>query len=380
MKYRQLGKTDLRVSEIGFGCTHFPDADERELKRMFDTGIAAGMNILDICLAEPDVRDKIGRVIEGRRDKLIIQGHVGLTMRDGQYARTQDLEESRIHLADFYARLKTDYIDLAMLHCIDQLAEYEAAVNSGLIDYMLEQKKKGVFKYLGFSSHEPDTATVMVKSGHFDAVMFSVSPLFDLVFHDMDKFFTMAEDEPYPASIDIDERRASFYALCEEKGVGITVMKALAAGSLVDPAGTPFAKALTVPQCIHYALNRPAVGTAFIGFKDTPQLNDALRYYDIPAEELDYSHILSSVTGDKMKRCLYCNHCLPCASHINIGAVTRLLDAGTAHGKTSSLLDEYDKLRAKASDCTECRLCAARCPFGIDIVENMKKARVMFER
>ena len=379
MKYRKLGKTDLNVGEIGFGCTHFPTAREGELKRMFDVGIDAGMNLLDICLAEPDVRDKIGGAIHRRRDKLIIQGHVGMTMEDGQYARTQDLEKSKKHLDDFFARIKTDYIDVAMLHCIDQLEEYEGAINSGLIDYMLEQKKKGVFKYLGFSSHEPKTSTKMVNSGSFDVVMFSISPLFDLLFHDMDRFFTMTDDEPYPKNIDIDEKRAAFYALCEEKGVGITVMKALAAGSLVDLAGSPFAQAMTVPQCIHYALNRPAVGSVLIGFKDVPQVNAALSYYGATAQELDYSNILNSVTGGIVKKCLYCNHCLPCASHINIGAVTKLLDTVTTHGKTKELQDEYEKFQAKASDCTECRLCVSRCPFGIDIVENMKKAGAMFE-
>ena len=377
MRYRKLGKTDLNVSEIGFGCTNFPTMDEGEMRKMFETGIDAGMNILDVCLAEPEVRDKIGRVIEGQRDKFIIQGHVGMTMEDGQYARTQDLEKSIKHLDDFYTRLKTNYIDIAMLHCIDQLEEYEAAINSGLIDYMQQQKKKGVFKYRGFSSHEPDTATAMVQSGHFDVVMFSISPLFDLVFHDMDRFFTMANDEAYPRSIDIDERRASFYAICGDKGVGITVMKSLAAGSLIDPADTPFEKAMTVPQCIHYALNRPSVGSVFIGFKNTAQLDAALQYYKAAAEELDYSHILNSITGEKMKRCLYCNHCLPCANHINIGVVTKLLITATTCGKTASLRDEYGKLKAKASDCTECRFCMKRCPFGIDIVENMKKACVL---
>jgi len=379
MKYRKLGKTDLHVSEIGFGCTYFPDITEDELIKMLDTGMAAGMNVLDVCIAEPDVRDKIGKVISGRREKLIIQGHVGITMEDGQYARTQDLEKSKQHLADFYTRLKTDYIDIAMLHCIDQMEEYEAAKNNGLIDYMLEQKKTGKFKFLGFSSHEPDVATTMVKSGVFDVAMFSISPLFDLVFNDMDKFFTMPNDEAYPKNINIDKRRASFYALCEEKGTGITVMKALAAGSLVDPNDTPFGKAMTVPQCIHYALNRPAVGSVFIGFKETAQIESALRYYNSNDKDLDYSQVLGTVTGNKIKKCLYCNHCLPCTSRISIGAVTKLLDSGIRHGKTSAILDEYKKLPVKASACTECGLCVKRCPFGINVVENMKKAREMFE-
>ena len=379
MKYRKLGKTDLLVSEIGLGCTYFSAIDENEMKKMFDKGFDAGMNMLDLCEARPHLRDRVGRLIKGRRDKIIIQGHLGQIMENEQETRSQDLEKSIKHIEDFCTRLHTDYIDIAMLHCIDQLEEYEAAQKSGLIDYMLDQKKKGVFRYLGFSSHEPETAGVMVKSGHFDVVMFSISPLFDFVFHDMDRFFTMSEDEPYPKSLDIDPGRRAFYSLCEERGIGVTVMKALGAGSLVDPSDTPFAKAMTVPQCLHYALNRPAVGSVVIGFKEAAQLDDALHYYSSDAKDLDCSEILRSVTGDKLKRCLYCNHCLPCSNRIDIGGVTKLLDTAATHGKTSSLSDEYSKLKVKASDCTQCGLCMKRCPFGIDIVENMKKARAMFE-
>ncbi|MCL2006608.1 MAG: aldo/keto reductase [Treponema sp.] len=371
MKYRKLGKTGLEVSEIGFGCTYFRETGEQVLSKMFDIGISAGINFLDCCLSRPDDRDVVGRLLKGRRDKIIIQGHLGLTVENGQEALTQDLHKSREHVEDLMRRLGTDYIDIAMLHCIDQPEEYEGAVKSGLIDYMLEQKKKGVFKYLGFSSHEVDLATRMVNSGSFDVVMFSISPLFDLVFNDMDRFFTMPNDEAYPKKLDIDDRRAGFYRLCAEKGIGISVMKALGAGSLVDPNDTPFDRAMTVGQCIRYALNRPAVSGVFLGMKDEKQLMDALAYYDCSEEELDYSSILSSVTGELTIKCLYCNHCLPCSARIDIGKVTRLLDKGDEN-------DEYSKLEVKPSSCNGCGHCIPRCPFGINAQANMKKAAAKY--
>ena len=379
MNYRKLGKTGLKVSEIGFGCTYFRETGEQVLGKMFDYGMERGVNFLDCCLSRPDDRDMVGRLLTGRRDKMIIQGHIGLTVENGQEALTQDLHKSKDHMDDLFRRLKTDYVDIAMLHCIDQEGEYQSALQSGLIDYMLEQKKKGAFRYLGFSSHELEVAKKMVNSGHFDVVMFSISPLFDLVFNDMDRFFTMPSDEAYPKDLNIDPRRAAFYSLCQEKEIGISVMKALAAGSLVDPHDTPFSKAMTVPQCIHYALNRPAVASVFIGMKDEEQLKDALSYYDTPAKDLDYSSILNSVTGDLKIKCLYCNHCLPCAARIDIGSVTKLLDTGITHGLSDELRDRYARLEVKASACIECGACPPRCPFGIDAMANVKKAAEMFE-
>jgi predicted aldo/keto reductase-like oxidoreductase len=379
MKYRELGRTGIKVSEIGIGCVYFGEMHEAGiLEKVIHRGIDGGMNLLDICLSELEIRDAVGKAIHGYRDDLIIQGHIGLTLENGQDARTQDLEKSKAHHEDLLARLKTDYIDITMLHCIDRMEEYKAAVESGLIEYMLRQKEKGVFRSLGFSSHEPDVASAMIKDGHFDVVMFSVNPLFDLVFNDMDRFFSMPEDEAYPKNINIDPRRAAFYNLCEEKGIGIVVMKALAAGSLVDPSDTPFAKAMTVPQCIRYALNRPAVAGVLLGYRNVEQVETALAYYTTPEPELDYSEILSSVTGDISPKCLYCNHCLPCASCINIGEVTRLADSASS-GISAELRGRYDNLSVKPSACTKCGLCLPRCPFGIDVVGNMGKAKALFE-
>ena len=379
MKYRELGRTGIKVSEIGIGCVYFSEMNKNGLlDKAINKGLDAGMNLLDVCLSGLEIRDAVGKAIQGRRDKVIIQGHIGLTIENGQDAQTQELEKSRVHMEDLLTRLKTDHIDITMLHCIDRMEEYQKAVESGLIDYMLRQKEKGVFRSLGFSSHEPDVASAMIKSGHFDVVMFSVSPLFDLVFNDMDKFFSMPEDEAYPKNLNIDPRRAAFYNLCVEKGIGIVVMKALAAGSLVDPLDTPFAKAMTVPQCIRYALNRPAVGGVLLGYRSLEEIETALSYYTTPEPELDYSEILSSVTGDITPKCLYCNHCLPCTSRIDIGEVTRLADSG-ARGLSAELQSKYDKLSVKPSACTKCGLCLPRCPFGIDVVGNMGKAKALFE-
>ena len=378
MKLRKLGKTDLQVSEVGLGCTYMRNMSVELLTTMFEKAMAAGVNFFDCCIANPVDRKNIGAAIAGKREKLIIQGHIGCDMENDQQARTQDLARAKAHMDNLLESLNTDYIDIAMLHCIDQYEEYESALASGLIDYMLEQKAKGVFKYLGFSSHDTATATKMIASGNFDVVMFSINPLFDLVFNDMERFFSMPNDEAYPNTLNVDASRAAFYSYCEEQGVGITVMKALAAGSLVDPNDTPFKQAMTSTQCIHYALNRPAVGSVLIGLKTEEQLDDALAYATATPEELDYTDILHSVTGDVSIKCLYCNHCLPCTTRVDVGEVTRLVDLATSQGKTAELQEQYNQLPVKASACIECGLCVPRCPFAIDIITNMKKAQELF--
>jgi predicted aldo/keto reductase-like oxidoreductase len=105
-------------------------------------------------------------------------------------------------------------------------------------------------------------------------------------------------------------------------------------------------------------------------------LHSVLQYIDAPPEEKDFSSIITSFKEYTPGECVYCNHCLPCPSYIDIGAVIRLLDT---YG-TESVQHEYNTLSAKASDCTECGACVERCPFEVDVLSKMKKAVAVFEQ
>jgi hypothetical protein len=70
------------------------------------------------------VRTNIGKALAGRREKWYIQGHIGSTWQNGQYVRTRELEPVKIAFEDLLNRLGTDYIDLGMIHFVDEPAEF----------------------------------------------------------------------------------------------------------------------------------------------------------------------------------------------------------------------------------------------------------------
>ena len=74
MKYRELGKTGLKVSEIGLGAEWLERHNEEEVKAVLDCCQENGINILDCWMSEPNVRSNIGKALKGRREKWIIQG------------------------------------------------------------------------------------------------------------------------------------------------------------------------------------------------------------------------------------------------------------------------------------------------------------------
>ena len=76
--------------------------------------------------------------------------------------------------------------------------------------------------------------------------------------------------------------------------------------------------------------------------------------------------------------CVYCNHCLPCPSAIDVGQVVRFLEMAQQR-LTAELRDAYAALPARASDCIECSACTERCPFGVEVISKMRLATELFE-
>ena len=174
----------------------------------------------------------------------------------------------------------------------------------------------------------------------------------------------------------IDPKRAELYKLCEQKQIGITVMKTLGAGKLISPEHTPFNKPLTVQQCIHYALTRPAVASVMLGCQTRAEVLEAVRYLDMSDEERDYTEALGSLRNDFRGNCVYCGHCQPCPVEIDIATVNKYLDIARLDKANiqPSLRSHYLSLKSTGKDCIACGSCETRCPFGVPVIRNMSEA------
>ena len=383
MHYRRLGNTGLQVSEIGLGAEWLERHNAQEAKAIIDTCEAEGINILDCWMAEPNVRSNIGAALKGRRERWIIQGHIGSTWQTGQYVRTRELDLVQAAFADLLTRFQTDYIDLGMIHFVDEIAEFERIMQgSAYLDYVHRLKEDGVIRHIGMSTHNPHVAKLAVLSGEIEVLLFSINPAFDLLpgSEDINQYFAPQYDETLHQ---IAPEREELYRLCEQHGVGITVMKGYAGGRLFNAAASPFGIALTPVQCLHYALTRPAVASVMVGV-DTPEhVRAATAYETAGEEEKNYATTLATAprhayTGGQ---CTYCGHCTPCPVHIDIAMVNKLYDLAVMQENTpASLCAHYQQLETKASSCTGCRSCESRCPFGVPVSERMAKAAALFEK
>lgn len=374
-------KANLEVSEIGLGGEYFIDQPVEVVEAAIDHAIEAGINILDVFMPQPEVRSSIGLALKGKREKMIIQGHLCTTTINGQYERTREIEKVKESFEDLLKRLQTDYIDIGMIHYVDSEEDYDKVFDTEIMTYAKELKEKGVIKAIGLSSHNPHIAQKAIETGLIDVLMFSINPAYDLENADTEVYelidFKGMNQEKWQS----DGARMKLYNTCEAKGIGITVMKALGAGRLLSDADSPFGKALTVVQCCNYALNRPGVASIMVGCKSKEEVAEAVRYTTATEKEKSYHTISWNSKFSFTGKCMYCNHCQPCPMGIDIAAVTKFTDIATMHDTVpETVQNHYDNLKSKASICQQCGLCEMNCPFRVKIRANMRKAAEIFER
>lgn len=378
MKYNLLGRTGLEVSAVGLGCEHLDGAEQNVVDSVIGAALEGGVNIMDVFMPGEDIRMKIAKSLGGKRKDVYIQGHIGSCDLNQQYDISRDLPTVKKY---FEALLRHfGYIDLGMMFFIDSEEDYKGVFETGFADYVLSLKEKGDIRHIGFSSHNPKTAIKAINTGLPEMMMFSINPVFDMFPSDRYVLAEMGDGGIDISSFtQLDPIRAELYKLCESKQIGITVMKTLGAGKFLSAEHTPFDKPLTANQCIHYALTRPAVASVLLGAKSPDEIKLDMEYFNATDEEKDYTKAIASMK-DFRGSCVYCSHCQPCPSEIDIAAVNKYLDIALLDelNVPPSVKSHYDSLAHHGSECVSCGSCEGRCPFNVSIIENMQKAEEVF--
>ena len=380
MNYRELGATGLKVSEIALGCEGMTEDNYTMCAKLFDTAEKKGIDYFDLYSPDPELRSAIGRALKGRREKFIIQSHLCSVWQDGQYKRSRNLAEVKAGFEESLRLLDVECIDVGMIHYCDALDDWHTIIDNGILDYARELKSSGRIKHIGLSSHNPQVALKAVESRSIEVLMFSVNPCYDLqpASEDVEDLWA---DEKYAEHLtNMDPERQKLYETCASLGVGITVMKCFGGGDLLNAELSPAGAALTVNQCIAYALSRPAVSCVLAGAHSVGQLEESAAYEDAPAGERDYALALASFPKISWEgHCMYCSHCGPCPKKIDIAAVTKFLNLAEAgQSVPETVREHYAVLEHHAGECVGCGMCERRCPFKVRVRANMTRAKKVF--
>ncbi len=381
MKYRKIKRCgNLAVSEIALGCEGFIGKTREEFKKMLDRAMALGINFIDMYTPNPEFRDNLGAAMAGRREKLVLQGHICAAWEDGQYLRTRDILKAKEAFEDQLKRLGTDYLDIGMIHYVDGESDFQEVFQGEVIRYCKELKSEGKIRAIGLSSHNPAIARKAVESGLIDVLMFSVNAAYDMqpASEDCNDLFDPATYQE--GFVGMNPDRKALYELCDRENVAIDVMKAFGGGDMLNEELSPFGVAFNEYQCIEYCLTRPGVAAVMAGCRSEAEIEKAVSYYEASREERDYSLVLSRM--DKFQfhgNCMYCGHCAPCSVGINVAEVNKYLNLCLAQKEVpETVADHYKLLEHHAGECIACGRCEKNCPFGVEIISRMKKAAEVF--
>ena len=366
MEYRRLprGGENEKFSVLGLGMGGIGKTPPDEIEAIIRKAIDNGINFFDLCTAGASYAP-IGRAIKGRREQVFLQVHFGAVYDDdGEYGWCRDFDTIKKTFLWELSELGTDYVDFGFLHCVDEDEDFDLLVRIGVLDYLKELKAKGTVKHIGFSSHTPSVANRIIDTGLIDMMMFSLNPAYD--FERGDEYGIGSVNE-----------RMELLLRCEREGIGISVMKPFFAGQLLSREQSPFGVALTHSQCLQYAIDRPGVLACVPGVQTMEHLDTLLGFLSATPKERDYSLIATFTPDTVVGTCVYCNHCRPCPSGIDIGLVNKYYDLALAGDTIAE--NHYTKLKINAADCIGCGHCDERCPFSVKQQSRMKEIADYFK-
>jgi len=164
---RPYGRTDVRLSVVGFGGYMVSGMDPSHVARLVDYAVERGVNYFDVAPTYGNAEVLLGPAIRPHRERIFLACKT--TQRDRSGAE-KELHNSLDHL-------KTEHLDLYQLHAINDLTKDVDAVFSkgGAMEVFLEARKAGKVRYLGFSSHTVEAAMSAMDRYAFDSILFPVN-------------------------------------------------------------------------------------------------------------------------------------------------------------------------------------------------------------
>lgn len=403
MTYRTNPTTGDRVSLLGYGMMRLPfgadeQIDQEMVNQLVDYALAHGVNYFDTSPAYcKGFSERATGIALSRypRDKYFIA-----TKLSNFSPQTWGREASIAMYRNSLKELQVDYIDYLLLHGVG-MGGMEALdgryIKNGVLDFLLEERKEGRIRNLGFSYHGDVEVFDYLLSRHeeykWDFVQIQLNYL----------------DWKYAKQINSRNTDAEYlYAELSKRGIPAVIMEPLLGGRLSNVPDRIVARLKqrepeesVASWAFRFAGCFPDVLTVLSGMTRMEHLQENLRTYS-PLKELtdDDFRFLQETAAQMMEfdtvPCNDCKYCMPCPYGLDIPAIllhyNKCLNEGNVPASAQDMnyrrarrafLVGYDrsvpKLR-QASHCIGCNQCSLHCPQGIDIPKELHRIDAYVER
>ena len=409
MTMRTNPKDGNKISILGYGMMRLPmlevegaseeekqnaEIDQEMVNKLVDHALEHGVNYFDTSPAYCKGRSEHATGIALSRHK---REEYLIATKLSNFAPETWTHEAGVEMfQNSLKELQVDYIDYLLLHAVgggsdkdDAMKTFNARyIDNGMLDYLLEQREKGVIKNLGFSYH-----------GNIEVYDYLLSQ------HDKYKWDFVQIQLNYfdwqNAAVNDEDNAQYLYDELVKRNIPAVIMEPLLGGRLAklpDPLANKLLardpEASVASWAFRYAGTLPGVLTVLSGMTFMEHLQDNLKTYS-PLKPLseEEQHFLEEI-GTEMANyntvpCTGCKYCMPCPYGIDIPAIfthyNKCLNEGNAPQNSNSstyarerraFLVGYDRsvprLR-QADHCIGCGQCAPHCPQSIAIPKELQR-------
>ena len=409
MTFRTNHNTGDRVSILGYGMmrlpvvgqgtgreTHDAPIDQDMVNREVDYALEHGVNYFDTSPAYcRGLSERATGIALSRHDR---SKYFVATKMSNFSPDTWPREASQQMFENSLKELRVDYVDYLLLHSIGQGSDPLAMFNSrymdnGILDWLVEQKRRGRIRNLGFSYHGDVKIYDMLLKWHDEGRYH-----WDFVQIELNYLDWNYADE-------INDRNTDavyLYGELQKRNIPAIIMEPLLGGRLVRVPDFVVQKMKqrehersVASWAIRFAATPPGVLTVLSGMTYMENLKDNLLSTAplVPLtkeEEAFLMEIADDIYNLKTIPCNECNYCMPCPYGIDIPGVLSHYNKCIADGnlpnrgamdpdyrrERRAFLVGYDRAVPRlrqAAHCIGCGQCIDHCPQGIDIPKEMQR-------
>ena len=361
---------NLDISVIGFGMMRLPqkngEPDIEKTQKMVDYAIEHGINYFDTAWFYHNGQSEIATGIvlsKYPRNSYYLADKMPLRILKDKAEVIPTFEKQ-------LEKCKTEYFDFYLAHNINK-REWKVLKDCNVYEQLLQKKKEGKIKYLGFSIHDtPELLEEVVNTYKWDFVQLPINPI-DWKAVDAEKQYEIATKAGLPVVV-MNPLKGGQLSTLSEKAIEILKNE--------NPNVSPSSWSL------RYSASLPNVFVVLSGMTEQIHIEDNVKTFTNfkPLNEKEQAVLANAIAvynSSGAISCTYCQYCTGCPVGIDIPKNFMIYNQYKANNRKDRFIIAYETIKEenRADKCINCEICKNKCPQKLDIPNLLKEVAEIYK-